>query len=81
TIASIAEGHYSGFFGWTNFIAKHTGGFMGLSKSEKLCEFRVIDIYRREGNKLKENWVFIDILHFFKQQNIDILDNIEAYSK
>ncbi|MBT6271818.1 MAG: nuclear transport factor 2 family protein, partial [Rhodobacteraceae bacterium] len=38
-------------------------------------------IYRREGNKLKENWVFIDILHFFKQQNIDILDNIEAYLK
>jgi ketosteroid isomerase-like protein len=80
-IARIAEGHYSGFFGWPNFIAKPTGGFMGLSPSEKLCEFRVIDIYRREGNKLKENWVFIDILHFFKQQNIDILDNIEAYSK
>ena len=80
-IARIAEGHYSGFFGWPNFIAKPTGGFMGLSPSEKPCEFRVIDIYRRQGNKLKENWVFIDILHFFKQQNIDILDNIEAYSK
>ena len=80
-IARIAEGHYSGFFGWPNFIAKPTGGFMGLSPSEKLCEFRVIDIYRRQGNKLKENWVFIDILYFFKQQNIDILDNIEAYSK
>lgn len=80
-IARIAEGHYSGFFGWPNFIAKPTGGFMGLAPSEKLCEFRVIDIYRREGKKLKENWVFIDILYFFKQQNIDILDNIEAYLK
>ncbi|MBT7448951.1 MAG: nuclear transport factor 2 family protein, partial [Tateyamaria sp.] len=29
-IARIAEGHYSGFFGWPNFIAKPTGGFMGL---------------------------------------------------
>ena len=46
-IARIAEGHYSGFFGWPNFIAKPTGGFMGLAPSEKLCEFRVIDIYRR----------------------------------
>ncbi len=80
-IARIAEGHYSGFFGWPNFIAKPTGGFMGLAPSEKLCEFRVIDIYRREGKKLKENWVFIDMLYFFKQQNIDILDNIEAYLK
>ena len=38
---------------------------MGLSPSEKPCEFRVIDIYRREGNKLKENWVFIDITSLF----------------
>ena len=33
----------------------------------------MIDVYRREGNKLKENWVFIDMLHFFNQQGVDIL--------
>ena len=80
-IARIAEGHYSGFFGWPNFTAKPTGGFMGLPPSDRPCEFRVIDVYRREGEKLKENWVFIDILHFFKQQSIDILNNLENYKK
>ena len=25
---------------------------------------RVVDIYRREGDKLAENWIFIDIPHF-----------------
>jgi hypothetical protein len=34
---------------------------------------RVIDIYRRDGDKLAENWVFIDLLHFWKQQGVDIL--------
>ena len=76
-IARIAEGHYSGFFGWPNFVAKPSAGFMGLPPSNKLCEFRVIDIYRREGEKLKENWVFIDMLHFFKQQDVDILANLQ----
>ena len=80
-ISRIAEGHYSGFFGWPNFIAKPTGGFLGLPASEKSCEFRVIDIYRREGNKLKENWVFIDLLYFLKQQQIDILNNLDRYEE
>ena len=80
-IARIAEGHYSGFFGWPNFTAKPTGGFMGLPPNNKSCEFRVIDIYRREGSKLKENWIFIDLLHFFKQLNVDILNNLENYKK
>lgn len=77
-IARIAEGNYSGFFGWPNFTAKPTGGFMGLPPSDTNCEFRVIDIYRREGGKLKENWIFIDLLHFFKQMGVDILANLEA---
>ncbi|MEP4194825.1 MAG: ester cyclase [Aliishimia sp.] len=76
-IARLAEGHYGGFFGWPNFTAKATSGYLGLPPSDKNCEFRVIDIYRREGEKLKENWVFIDMLHFFNQQGIDILGMLE----
>ena len=33
-----------------------------------------IDIYRREGDKLAENWIFIDMLHFWKMQGLDILE-------
>jgi len=33
----------------------------------------VIDIYRREGDKLAENWIFIDLLYFWNQQGVDIL--------
>ena len=72
-VARLAEGHYGGFFGWPNFVATPTGGFMGMPATGKESEFRVIDIYRRSGDKLAENWIFIDLLHFWKQQGLDVL--------
>lgn len=75
-LCRLAEGHYGGFFGWPNFSAQHKGGFMGMPGSETRGEMRVIDIYRREGNKLAENWIFIDLLHFWKGLGVDILGRI-----
>ncbi|TMV09031.1 nuclear transport factor 2 family protein [Ruegeria sediminis] len=72
-VCRMAEGRFGGFFGWPNFTAAPTGGFMGMPATGKAGEFRVIDIYRREGDKLAENWVFIDLLHFWQQQGVDIL--------
>ena len=80
-IARIAEGHYGGFFGWPNFQATLSGPFMGRAATGIRSEFRVIDIYRRAGDKLAENWIFIDLLHFWKQQGVDILANMTQYKK
>ena len=76
-ICRLAEGHFGGFFGWPNFTAVHTGGFMGMPASNKRGEMRVIDIYRREGDKLSENWIFIDLLHFWKGLGVDILERMQ----
>ncbi|PWG16672.1 nuclear transport factor 2 family protein [Salibaculum griseiflavum] len=73
-VCRMAEGHYGGFFGWPNFTARPTGGFMGMPATGQAGDFRVIDIYRREGDKLAENWIFIDLLHFWKTQGVDILE-------
>jgi hypothetical protein len=80
-IARLAEGHYGGFFGWPNFTARHKGGFMGLPGAEARAEFRVVDIYRREGEKLAENWIFIDILHFLRSQGVDVLGRLETIGR
>lgn len=77
-IARLAEGHYGGFFGWPNFTAVHRGGLMGMPATNRVGEFRVIDIYRRSGDLLAENWVFIDMLHYWKQQGIDILADMNG---
>ena len=50
---------------------------MGLPKTEKTVEMRVVDIYRRDGKKLAENWIFIDLLHFLMQQGVDVLGRTE----
>ena len=57
-----AEGCYGGWFGWPNLRMNQGDGFMGLPASERTTEMRVVDINRREGDKLAENWVFIDLL-------------------
>ena len=46
---------------------------MGMPATDKAGEFRLIDIYRRDGVKLTESWIFIDLLNFWKEQGVDIL--------
>jgi hypothetical protein len=66
-VARLAEGHYGGFFGWPNFDAVHSGPFLGFESTGARCSFTVIDIYRRKGDRLAENWVFIDMPAFLNQ--------------
>lgn len=72
-IARFFEGSYGGFFGWPNLNNTNKGGFLGLPRSQDHAPMRVVDIYRREGNKLAENWVYIDMLHYLYEQGLDIL--------
>lgn len=73
-VAKLAEGDYGGFFGWPNLSVTPTGGYMGLpANGLTSADMRVIDIYRRDGEKLAENWIFIDVLHFLNMQGLDIL--------
>jgi len=80
-IAKLAEGNYGGFFGWPNLTVTPTGGYMGLpGNGGASADMRVIDIYRRDGDKLAENWVFIDILHFLNMQGLDVLGRVQGLS-
>lgn len=72
-VCKLAEGNFGGFFGWPNLTLTPSGGFMGMPATDKPGDMRVIDIYRREGDKLTENWIFIDLLHFWNQQGVDVL--------
>jgi len=74
-ILSSAEDDLGGWFGWPNLIMKPKGKYLGLtSKSNIESEMRVVDLYRRDGDKIAENWVIIDHLHFLKLLGIDLLE-------
>ena len=72
-VCRIAEGHFGGFFGWPNLKMKPAGGFLGLPASDLVSEMRVVDFYRRDGDKLAENWIIIDLLHFLHGLGVDLL--------
>lgn len=71
-IARFAEGDYACFFGWANLTNRPTGGFLGMPASTP-ADMRVVDVYRRDGDKLAENWVIIDLLHWLSMQGLDVL--------
>jgi hypothetical protein len=72
-VCRLAEGNFGGFFGWPNLTLTPTGGYMGLPGTGRPADMRVVDMYRRDGDKLAENWIFIDILHFLNMQGLDVL--------
>ena len=37
---------------------------------------RVVDVYRREGEQLAENWVLIDLPHWLLGQGLDVLERM-----
>lgn len=72
-ICRFAEGDFACFFGWPNLSNRPIGGFLGLPEGVS-ADMQVVDIYSREGEKLCENWVFIDIPYWLSQQGLDIFE-------
>lgn len=76
-VCRFAEGKFACFFGWPNLTNTHIGGWLGLPGGCVNAEMYVVDVYRREGDKLAENWILIDIPYWLKQQGLDILERTQ----
>jgi hypothetical protein len=76
-ICRFAEGNFACFFGWPNLSNTPIGGWLGLPGGEINAAMQVVDIYRRESDKLAENWVLIDIPYWLKQQGVDIFERTQ----
>lgn len=72
-LCRVAEGHYGAFFGWPNLNNTPSGGFLGLPASDQSAPMRVVDVYRRQGDLLIENWVLLDFPYWLLQQGLDVL--------
>jgi len=76
-VCRFAEGYFACFFGWPNLTNTPIGGFLGLPGGQIPADMQVVDVYYRQGEKLSENWVFIDIPYWLKQQGLDILERTQ----
>lgn len=73
--AQIGDGNYSCDFGFPAMYGTHKGSdLFGLKATGKEITLRVVDYWRREGDKLKENWVFIDIVDVLEQLGVDVFN-------
>jgi len=79
-VCRFAEGNFACFFGWPNLTNTPIGGWLGLPGGGVNAEMQVVDVYRREGNKLVENWVFIDIPYWLIKQGLDIFERTRKIS-
>lgn len=76
---TVASGDYAATGGWPHMHGTHTGGnWLGLPPSGRHLSLRVMDIWRREGSLLKENWVAIDIPHMLHQMGVDVFAQMRA---
>lgn len=77
-VARFADGNYVASGGWPSIRATTSGAPWISSElpANTPVTMRVMDFWRREGNLLKENWVFIDIPDLFHQCGIDVFEQL-----
>lgn len=74
--ALIAEGAFSGGPGWAGVKATHTGEYLDCPATDKAIEFNGLDFWKLENDMYVENWVFVDMIHLFRQFGIDLIGRI-----
>jgi predicted ester cyclase len=74
----IGDGAYVASTGWPSINATHLGSeWLGIAATNKRITMRIMDLWRREGDLLDENWVFIDMIDLLAQFGIDLLPHCE----
>lgn len=76
--ALFAEGVYSGGPGWAGVKATHTGEYKGVPATGRAIAFNGMDWWKREGEQVVENWVFVDMVHLFQQFGVDLFERMRA---
>ncbi len=71
--ALIAEGEYSGCQSWAGVMGTHTGPYLGCAATGGRVQINGMDWWKRQGEHYAENWVFVDMLHLFRQLGVDLL--------
>ena len=74
--ARIGDGAFVGSTGWPSVRATHLGPWLGVPPTGRRISMRVMDFWRREGDLLRENWVFIDQLDLLLQMDFDVMAKI-----
>ena len=73
----FADGNYICTAGWPSLTGIHIKPFLDQDATGKRVFMRVCDWWRREGNLLMENWVFVDVPHVLLQLDHDVFSDLQ----
>jgi predicted ester cyclase len=71
--ARLGDGAYVATTGWPSIHATQTGPYLGVPATGRAVTMRVMDWWRAGNGLLVENWVMLDLPHFFLQMDVDLL--------
>jgi len=72
------EGNHVCSGGWPSLTGVQVDPFLDQLANGKRVFMRVCDWWRREGDLLVENWVFVDIPHVLMQLGYNVFSNMNA---
>ena len=70
--ARFAEGNFVASGGWPSHGGHLCKDWLGIKANGQQFTCRVSDWWRREGDLLIENWVFVDLIDVLKQLDYDV---------
>ncbi len=70
----FAEGNFACWFGWPNLYNRNSGGYLGMNEGKEAVQMQVVDVYSCYDGFIEENWVFIDLAWWLKQQGMDVFE-------
>ena len=70
--ARFSEGNFVASGGWPSHGGHLCKDWLGIKANGQQFTCRVSDWWRREGNLLIENWVFVDLIDMLKQLDYDV---------
>lgn len=74
----FAEGEFSCGSGWAGVHASHLGEYLEHAATGRRIVVNGLDFWRRQGDEFTENWVFVDMIHLFRQFGVDLLARVAS---
>lgn len=78
----FAEGPYVAVTGWPNMQMTMTGdGWLGIAPAGQEITMKSLDFWRVEAERIRENWVLVDLLNVYAQLGVDVFARLREINR
>ncbi len=74
--ARIADGKFAASTGWPSLGGTHLNQYLDWPPTGERIGWNIMDFWERDGDKLLENWVMIDLIDAARASGLDLLTRI-----